>query len=185
MRQSYITAAALIISGGRVQYELLLLRLIHILGGVFWVGTAMFNTFFLVPAMVKAGPAAGAVSAGLAQRKLFVWLPIVAVLTMLSGLRLMMLVSGGNSDWFLHRSGHVFSISGALAIIAFIVGMVVSRPAMMKAGKLSQTAASDETSKKLIAGELAKLQKRAAVGNAVAVVLLLLAAMGMAIARYV
>src|SRR5688500_5509174 len=67
--------------------ELIVLRLIHIVGGVFWVGSALFTAFFLMPTLMQAGPsAAGPVMGGLQQRKLMVWLPVVAVLVMLSGL---------------------------------------------------------------------------------------------------
>ncbi|MEX2177841.1 MAG: hypothetical protein WD801_03965 [Gemmatimonadaceae bacterium] len=164
--------------------ELLVLRLIHILGGVFWVGSAMFMMFFLGPALAKAGPSGGAVMSGLAARKLFTWLPVSALLTMLSGARLMMIASGGDAHWFVHRVGHFYSVSAAFAVIAFLIGMVVSRPAMMRVGKLTQSAASDETSIALITAEVAKLQKRAAIATAIAVVLLVLSAAGMAVARY-
>ena len=64
--------------------EMLVLRVVHVLGGVFWVGAMMYNAFFLMPALSQAGPAAGPVMAGMQQRKLFMWLPIVAVATMLA-----------------------------------------------------------------------------------------------------
>ena len=34
--------------------ELIVLRLVHILGGMIWVGTGIFNTFFLLPALGQA-----------------------------------------------------------------------------------------------------------------------------------
>ena len=36
--------------------ELIVLRLIHVLGGIFWIGTMLYNTFFLVPVFTAAGP---------------------------------------------------------------------------------------------------------------------------------
>ena len=66
--------------------ELLVLRLVHVLGGVFWVVAMMYNAFFLMPTIAQAGPAAaGPIIAGFQQPKLFVWLPIVAILTMAIG----------------------------------------------------------------------------------------------------
>jgi uncharacterized membrane protein len=165
--------------------ELLILRFVHIVGGVFWVGSVMFTTFFLMPTLMKAGPAiSGPVMGGLQQRKLMVWVPIVALLVILSGLRLMMIVSGGDAHWFTHRSGHTYSVAAALAIIAFLVGIVVTRPAMIRAGKLSQTAVSDETSRVAIQAEIRALQRRSLIGTTIVTWLLLLAATGMAIARY-
>jgi uncharacterized membrane protein len=165
--------------------ELLLLRLIHILGGMLWVGAGIFSTMFLAPAMKAAGPAAaGAVMGNLQKRGMFTFMPIVATLTLLSGLRLMWIVSAGSSSWFRSGPGHTYAISGALAILAFFLGLFVGRPAMVKAGKLSQSVASGGASKDLIAAEIAKLQKRAALTTGVATAFLVIAAAGMAIARY-
>ena len=165
--------------------ELIVLRLIHVVGGTFWVGSALFTAFFLMPTVMQAGPAvAGPVMGGLQQRKLMVWLPVVAILVILSGLRLMMIVSGGDADWFQHRAGHTFSAAGALAIIAFLIGVTVNRPAMVKAGKLGQSAVSDAPTRAAIQEEIKRLQRRSYVGSMVVTWLLLASAAGMAIARY-
>ena len=34
--------------------ELLTLRVIHIVGGIFWVGSMLYTTFFLAPAVCEA-----------------------------------------------------------------------------------------------------------------------------------
>lgn len=167
-----------------MQVELIALRLIHVLGGVFWVGSALFMTFFLVPAMQKAGGAtAGQIMAGLQQRRMMVITPIVAILTILSGLRMWWIVGGG-MHYFQHRSGHALAISGILAILAFIIGMAVARPAGIRIGQLARSMVSDQGSKQLVADEIARLQRRATVSGYVVVTLLLLAAAGMAVARY-
>jgi len=165
--------------------ELIVLRLVHIVGGTFWVGSALFTFFFLMPTVMQAGPAvAGPVMGGLQQRKLMTWLPVVAILVILSGLRLMMIVSGGDAHWYQHRSGHVYSIAGALAIIAFLIGFTVNRPAMVKAGKLGQSAVSDAPTRAAIQEEIKRLQRRSYVGTMVVTWLLLASAAGMAVARY-
>jgi uncharacterized membrane protein len=160
-----------------VATELLVLRLVHILGGIWWVGAGLFTTFFIAPALKAAGPAAaGAVMGNMQKRHLFTVMPIVAILTMLSGLRLMMIVSGGNGDWFRHMPGHIYSVSGALSIVAFLTSLLVARPAMVKAQKLAQGGGDSAT--------IQKLQQRGATVTMIAVVLLVLAAAGMAVARY-
>lgn len=165
--------------------ELIVLRLVHILGGTFWVGSVIFTSFFLMPTLMSAGPpAAGAVMSGFQQRKLMVWMPAVAILVILSGLRLMMIVSGGDSGWFRSAAGHAYSASGALAIVAFVIGLTVNRPAMIRAGKLGQSAVSDETSRAAIQQEIRTLQRRTYLGTMVVTWLLILSAAGMAVARY-
>jgi hypothetical protein len=164
--------------------ELIILRVIHVLGGLFWVGAGLYNTIFVFPALNRiGGPVPGQVMGALQQRRLFVVMPIVAALTVLSGARLWWIVGGG-WHYFQHRSGHIFAVSGIFAIVSFIVGMAISRPAGVRAGTLARSAASDETSRNLIAGEIAKLQRRAIVSGHVAIALLILAAVGMAVARY-
>jgi uncharacterized membrane protein len=165
--------------------ELIVLRLIHVVGGTFWVGSVLFTFFFLMPTVMQAGPAvAGPVMGGLQQRKLMVWLPVVGLLVILSGVRLMMIVSAGNPEWFQHRSGQAFSIAGLLAVLAFIIGVTVNRPAMVKAGKLGQSAVSDAPTRAAIQEEIKRLQRRSYVGTMVVTWLMLGSAAGMAIARY-
>jgi hypothetical protein len=165
--------------------EVLVLRVIHILCGLFWVGAGLFSTFYLAPALKEAGPAAaGAVMASLQRRRMLQVMPAVAVLTILSGARLMWIVSAGNPHWFQHRAGHTYAISAALAIIALLTGVFYVRPTMMRVGKLSHSAASDGASKERIAAEVATLQKRVAMASGAATLFLVLAATGMAIARY-
>jgi uncharacterized membrane protein len=168
-----------------VQAELLVLRLVHILGGILWVGSGMYSYFFLIPAISQAGPAGGQVMANLQKRRLFTVLPIVAVLTILSGIRLMMIVSGGSMSAYVGTTaGRTYAISGVFAIASFIVGVVISRPGAVRLAKLSQSAVSDKNSRELIQSEIKALQTRVAMSGQIAVGLLVLSAAGMAIARY-
>ena len=167
--------------------EILVLRLVHVLGGIFWLGSGMFTSFFLLPALAGAGPAAGAVMAGLQRRRLFTLLPVVAVLTMLSGLRLMWITSSGfAASYFETARGMTFASSGSAAIVAFVVGMALARPAAMRAAALgaSVAAAPDESSRGALLAQLERARHRAAVAHGAAIGLLVIAAAGMAIARY-
>lgn len=167
--------------------ELLVLRLIHVVGGVIWVGTALFNTVFLMPALQQAGPAAAPVMAGLQRRRLMSFLPIVATLTLLSGLRLYWIVSGGFSPAWVHSGpGVTFGAAGLLSIIAFVMGLAVARPAMMRAAQLSQQLASaGGEARAALEAEIRAARGRGASSSLIVTVLLALAAAGMAVARYV
>jgi len=165
--------------------ELLVLRIIHIVGGILWVGAMAFNAFFLGPAMAASGPAAGQVAAGLMKRRIFVFMPVVAILTILAGLRLMMIASSRfGGDYFGSRTGMTFSIAAALALLAFIYGMAVTRPAMARVVALNQQAAADASNRERIMAEIQATQQRAAKATTVVAWMLLAAAVGMAIARY-
>ncbi len=166
--------------------EILVLRLVHILCAVFWVGTTMFTTFFLLPALGSAGPAAGAVMAGLQRRRFMVVLPVTAVLTILSGLRLLDIASSHfQGAYFRSATGMAFATSAALALIAFVIGMSTVRPAAARAGALgARMATATDAERATLAGELDRARRRASSWGLGVVLLLILAAAGMAVARY-
>jgi hypothetical protein len=167
--------------------EMLVLRLVHILGGIFWVGSTLFTSLFLLPALAQSGAGAGQVMAALQQRRVFIILPIVAVLTIASGLRLMWITSVGFSPaYFNSPVGRTFALSGAAAIVAFVIGILAGRPAAMRAAALGRTLATttDASTRGSLESELTRVRRRAAVAGMVVLVLLLLGAGGMAIARY-
>jgi uncharacterized membrane protein len=167
--------------------ELLTLRVIHILGGIFWVGSMLYTTFFLAPAIRSSPALAGQVMAGLNKRRLFITLPIVALLTIASGIRLLWIVSAGFSDSYLSTPmGRAISLGAGAAILAFLLSVLVSRPGFVKVGRLgtSLAAASDEAEKQRITVEMQRISRRVATANAAVVALLVTTAVTMAIARY-
>ena len=166
--------------------ELLVLRLVHVVGGVFWVGSGMFTAFFLVPALAAAGPSAGQVMGELQRRRLFSILPAVALLTILSGARLLWITSGGLSEAYLASAmGRTFVGSALAALLAFVVGLLVVRPAGARAAAIGASlAATPEPERASRVAEMNASRQRAAAWGAVALALLLVAAAGMAIARH-
>ena len=168
--------------------ELLVLRVVHIVGGMFWVGSGLFSAFYLMPALREAGPAAGAVMAGLGRRRMFVVLPTVALLTVLSGIRLMQITSGNfSAEWFQSGRGATFAWSGTAAIAAFILGIFVVRPAGARAGALAQAlqSAPDDATRTRLNAQMARVQRIVAIGFPITSILLILAAVGMSVARYI
>lgn len=142
------------------------LRLVHVGGGAIWVGMMVFNVFFLGPAFAEAGPAGGAVAAALQKRRVMTITPIIALLTVASGIWLMIRVYGG-------RPGMALNLGAAATIVAFLMGIIVMRPAMMRAMTTTDPA------------EAARLRARGAVLGKVVTWLLLFALGAMAVARYV
>ena len=168
--------------------EIIVLRLVHVLGGLFWVGSGLFSALYLMPSMAEAGPAAGAVMAGLQRRRLFVVLPIVALLTILSGVRLMWIMSGGFAPaYFTSGRGATFAAAAAAAIVAFLLGITFVRPIGVRMGAVGEALrqASDGEEKARLTSEMSRLQQRAAVMNRINGILLILAAAGMAVGRFV
>ena len=167
--------------------EIIALRLIHVLGGIFWVGAGLMNFLFLAPAMMAAGHAAAPVMQSMRRRRLFVVMPTVAVLTILSGLRLIMIQSNGFEAAYFHTSyGATFALGGAAAILAFLLGLGFAMPAQRRMAALGpQIDAADEATRPALQAEMARLQARLRIIGPVVTLLLVAAAIAMAVARYV
>jgi uncharacterized membrane protein len=166
--------------------ELLVLRLVHILGGIFWVGNTLFYTFFLLPALATAGPAGGQIFGALQQRRLPTYMFVAALLTIFSGLRLMSLTSGNfSAAYFDTASGRGYTVSAVAAVLALLLGVFVGRPTGQRAGQLGARMANAPAEERAqLAAELAALRRRGSISGGVTTALLLIAAGGMAVARY-
>jgi hypothetical protein len=165
----------------------LTLRLIHILTGVFWAGTVFFMVSFLIPSMTAAGPGARPVQAEFAKRNLFVKLPIIGLLTILSGFTMYYLRMQGSSSFAPTNEARVLGVGGVAALVALIFGATFVRPnqarAMelgMKAGPLPPGAEKDA-----LMAQVAALGGKVAMGARVVATLLGIAVITMAVARYV
>ncbi|MHB8838687.1 MAG: hypothetical protein ACYC7F_07015 [Gemmatimonadaceae bacterium] len=167
--------------------ELLVLRIVHVVGSILWGGTAMFVAFFLMPAMGMAGPAGAPVMGALVKRRLFVIVPTVAVLTILAGLRLLWLASSGlGAAYWTTRSGMTYAIGAVCGIAAFTVFLTVSRPALGQMGQLQQQLSqASDAEREAIMSRMAAVRGRAAAASQVIALLLIIAAITMAVGRYV
>jgi hypothetical protein len=166
--------------------EILVLRFVHVLAGVLWAGTGVFTSLFLMPSLMEAGPAAGPVMASLQKRKIMVLFPVLAVLTVLSGLRLIWIDSSGFSGPFMHsRGGMTFLRGGAAGLLAFLLGMTVTGPAMGRAAALTERLASaPEAERGALMAQAQALRARGAAAGKLIAVLLLIATAAMGVARY-
>lgn len=168
---------------------LLFLRLVHIVLGVFWVGSVTFIALFLMPSLRGAGPASGAVMQQLTQiRRLPLWLMAASILTLLSGIGLYWHDSAGfsSSTWLGSGQGRMLGLGGVLAITASVVGMAVNNPAAKQLGALTAgVQAAGRPPSPDEAAAIQRLQARLASAGLFVAVLLLLATAAMALARYV
>src|SRR5262245_8461707 len=73
----------------------LLIRATHVLLAALWVGTAVFTTFYLMPALQESGPAAGPVMGALMRRKIHAFIASIGGTTVLTGLYLYYRFTGG------------------------------------------------------------------------------------------
>ena len=170
-----------------MDFGLIIARIIHVLLGVTWVGSMFFVSTFLVPSLGDVGPDGSKVMAALARRKLMVFLPVAGIVTILSGLYLYWQVSSGFTPEYMRSgAGHTYGTGAVLAIIGFVLGVTITRPAMIKSMQLAQSAMSaSPTEREAIMAQAHALRARSASVGRVILVLLLASTLTMAIGRYV
>jgi len=166
---------------------MIVLRLVHIICGVFWAGTAMAMAWFLLPASRAIGQPGGAFMQQLMFRqKLRVYVAAAMGLTVLSGLtmyiRMWMITDGA---WNASRMGITLGVGALAGIIAGALGGTA-------VGKYGQRLMDISTAVQASGGpptddqrrEIESLQGKMYSTFRVIAVLLLIAVAAMASARY-
>ena len=163
----------------------ILLRLIHILAGIFWVGGVFVVAGFLVPTVQELGPQGGRFMQHLAQRRrLPVVMSIAGLLTVLSGFAMYArLAASTHGQWAGSRPGIAYGVGALAAILGGIAGASISGRAARRMAAIGQAAAAGGSSAEQQA-EMGQLQARLALGSRVTAGLLAVAAGAMAVARY-
>ncbi|HEX6315346.1 MAG TPA: hypothetical protein VFZ73_10830 [Gemmatimonadaceae bacterium] len=166
----------------------IVLRLVHIIGGVFWVGSVMFLALMLAPSLRAVGPGGAPVMNQLVKvRRMPMVMMASAILTVAAGIWLLIIDSAGEPGvWMRSGTGQTFSIGGALAIVGFIIGMAVNLPASKRLAAIGTVAAArggPPTAEE--STEMQRLQGRMSIASNIVMLLLVLATAAMAVARYV
>ena len=102
---------------------LIVFRIVHILGGVLWVGSAFLVAMFIEPTVAAIGPAAGPFMTHMIERlKISIVITALGGLTVLGGLVLYwhdfhVYYDGTLGDFVSHRDGLVLTVGGVSAIM--------------------------------------------------------------------
>jgi uncharacterized membrane protein len=164
----------------------LLLRLIHILFGIFWVGVVLFIAGFLAPTARATGRDGGVFMQHLMQkRRLPVYLGIAMLLTVLSGFVMYgRLAAATNGAWAGTPPGIAYGVGGLAAILGAVAGMAISGSAARRMATVGQAVSQAGKPTPEQQAEMMRLQGRMALGSRLTAALLLVAASAMAVARY-
>jgi len=163
---------------------MIILRIIHIFAGVFWVGGGMVQVMIVAPAAAAAGAAGGGF-----MRSMLLNTPwgnvigLASFSTLVSGLLMYHKVSDGfNADWMNSSGGVVLSIGAVFGILAFghgagAMGRLTSQ--MVELIKPIQGAPNEEQRTQMM-----QLQQKLALHGRISLALMLISLLGMASARY-
>ena len=161
------------------------LRLVHIVAGIVWVGSAVFMAAFLLPAARAAGSDGGRLVGQLMQRTRPVF-GIAMLLTVIPGFIMYGRLSAGfNRAWVTSRPGLALGAGAVASIAAVLVGVVVAAPAGAKMAAIRKSLETQNGAPTPAqAAQLTSLQARVERGGQLAALLLVIAAGAMAVARY-
>jgi uncharacterized membrane protein len=169
-----------------MNFLLILLRFIHILAGVFWVGAALMLTFFISPtagATQNAGQKFMRHFMGQTRFNLVMWSS--ALLAVTAGYTLYWIDSDGfTSAWMHSGPGIGFGTAAFFALLGLITGIFQSRNSnsLAQLGGQIQSQGTPPTAEQ--AARLQNLGKALAIGGQLNAAFLILATIGMSIARY-
>jgi uncharacterized membrane protein len=110
--------------------DVLLLRLIHIGAGAFWVGSVFTFFLFVQPAAVAVGPEATKFTYQLIHhRRLPIVILAAAITTVLAGIWLLLITSNGlDPDLLFNESRLGYTVGGVAAILTLGVGALYVFP---------------------------------------------------------
>lgn len=166
---------------------LIVLRIIHIVAGVCWVGGAIVYTLFLEPAAKATAPGSGQFMQHFISRRHYpVFMGISSLLTVLAGGLLYWHTSGGlNLSWITSGPGSVYTIGSGVAIVVYFFGLLMLKPRAERLGGLGrEIGANGGAPTPAQAAELQKLSHEMTLLGRVDLGLLAIALLAMATARY-
>jgi len=169
-----------------MNFFVIVLRTLHIIAGVFWVGAALMLTFFISPtvgATQEAGQGFMRHFMGKTKFNLAMWTS--AITTVVAGVILYWIDSNGFSSAWTHSGpGIGFAIAALFAFLGLIVGIFQNKNSNALARLGGQVQAQGAPPSPEQAVRLQSLGKSLAVGGVLNATFLILATIGMAIARY-
>jgi uncharacterized membrane protein len=168
-----------------MNYLVLLLRILHIGAGVFWVGGVLIMTFFVSPTVGATAESGQKFVVHLMNNvKFSARMSAAAGLTILAGFLLYWIDSDGfSSAWMRSGPGIGFGIGAVFALVGFIYGILLGRTmkAMAQAGaRLSQ--GGPPSSEQM--AQMQSLRNQQVSYSKISAITLILSVVLMAIARY-
>ncbi|MFN8412383.1 MAG: hypothetical protein U0Z26_08345 [Anaerolineales bacterium] len=164
-------------------YFIWLLRIIHIVGGVFWVGAALTMTLYIVPT-IRATGEAGQKFMGqfMGKTNFTAVITTASILNILAGF----ILYGITSNWFTSAwsrtgPGMGFGIGAGFALIGWVFGILIGRGNGQMA-KLGAQIQGKPTAEQL--ASIQTLQKNLGLYSKINGTALIIAVIFMSIARY-
>jgi hypothetical protein len=167
--------------------DVLILRLIHITAGAFWVGAVFTTVLFLQPTAMALGPGAAPFQAHLIRDRRFALAVVTsAAVTVAAGVWLLWISTDGLDPAIALDSAHLgFTVGGVAAILTFLLGASYVYPRTVRVARIVASFLADgrpPTAEEQ--GQLATMRGQLARVGWVVIAGLAVATIAMATARY-
>jgi hypothetical protein len=162
------------------------LRILHIVCGTFWTGSALLIAGFVQPTVRGLGPEGGRFMERFSVKSGFpIAMTGAGFITLVTGFYLLWAGSGGfAAGWPANTFDLLIALGGLAGIIAFVLGIGVNAPTAARLGRLAgEVAARGGPPSAEQQQQIATLQRRLHQGGRTSAGLLLLATALMAAAR--
>jgi len=172
-----------------IDWFMVVFRIVHILAGVFWVGSVFMLVVFIQPSAAAIAPAgAPFMSELLSKRRLVDRIIALGSITIAAGLVLYWHdwhQYPSLSDWIRSHFGATLTVGMVFAIAALVVGLAVTRPNMTRFLSLGrQVAESGAPPTSEVGAEIGAIQATLKTAARVSFGFLIVAVLAMATARY-
>jgi uncharacterized membrane protein len=163
-------------------------RIVHVLAGIAWAGSVFMLVLYVQPSVAAIAPAGAPFMAELlGKRKLVNWLIALGSTTVIGGLFLYWRDwhdFGSFGTWISSRFGATLTAGAVAAILALGIGIFGTRPNVTRLLSLGRRAAEAGGPSPEMAAEIARTQDLLKNFARASFVLIALASLAMAIARY-
>jgi uncharacterized membrane protein len=168
-------------------YLLNLLRFVHVVAGILWAGAAVSYLFFVKPSVKAIGATGPHFMQNLMERRKYpIFMMSTSLLTILAGGVLYWFSSGGfNAAWMASGPGIGFTIGSVASLVAFLAGGMGVGPTSEKMAALGgqiATSGKGPTPEQVVQMEV--LEKRLNLAEQIDFIMLVIAMLTMATARY-
>ena len=166
----------------------LALRAAHVLMAGIWVGSTVFMSGLLMPAIEASGPSGGQVMMRMDRGGIATYMAVLGGATVLTGLYLLWHFTGGfDPAVAASHAGMAFGTGGAGGILAGVIGASVVGRSAKKIASLMREAVgmTDGPVKGALMQQASALGRRAKSGSRVGIMLQVIALVLMAVGHYV
>lgn len=166
-------------------YVILVLRTLHVAGGVLWAGAAVFSLVLLIPAVRSSGLAGQKLMQNLGPR-MGPFMGLVTTLTVLSGALLYARFAAGGLSFIWNTGpGAAFTLGALAALASYLIGTAYFGKAQGKIAALGEKMASAGGPPPVEqVQQMGRMQATLMRAYQIDLVLLVVAMVAMAVARY-